>query len=73
MTFNFKGKQINLSNHAHMEDYPLLSHTQVKRALKKEHKAYMVYVTEVEKEQHPSLSPQQHSFLDAYHDCFADD
>ena len=55
------------------ENFPLLSHTQVKRALRKENKAYMVYVTEVEQEHYPSFKPEQHAFLDAYHDFFVDE
>ena len=63
MKFTFNGQPITLTSDSQAESFPLLSHTQVKRALWKEHKAYMVYVIEVEQEQQPSLSPQQHTFL----------
>ena len=51
----------------------MLSHTQVKRALSKENKTYLVYVIEAEQEHYPSITPEQHAFLDAYHDCFTDE
>lgn len=58
MKFTFYGQQISLTSTSQDESLPLLSHTQVKRALRKDNKAYMVYVSEVEEEQHPPLSPQ---------------
>ena len=73
MQFDFNGKHITLTSDAHAENFPLLSHTQVKRTLRKEHNAYMVYVSEVEKEKQPTLSSQEQAFLAAYQDCFADD
>lgn len=73
MKFNFNGQPITLTSDAQDESFPLLSHTQVKRAIRKEHKAYMIYVTEVEQEHSTAPSTPQHTFLDAYKDCFADD
>lgn len=73
MKFDFNGQHITLTSNPQDETFPLLSHTQVKCAIRKEHKAYMVYVTEVEQEQQHSLSPQQHTFLNDYHHRFADD
>ena len=73
MKFNFNGQSITLTSDAHDESFPLLSHTQVKRAIRKDHKAFMVYVTEVEQEHPSALSTQHHTFLDAYKDCFAND
>ena len=72
MKFLFNGQHITLTGNKQNENFPLLSHTQVKQALKKENKAYMVYVTEAEQEHYPSIKPEQHEFLDAYHDCFVD-
>ena len=73
MEFNFQGEHFTLEGTSQHEIFPLLSHTQVKRALRKDNKAYMVYVNEVDKGSQPSLSPHQHEFLKSFHDCFIDD
>ena len=69
MEFTFQGEHFTLEGTSQHEIFPLLSHTQVKRALRKDNKAYMVYVNEVDKGSQPSLSPPQHEFLKSFHDC----
>ena len=72
MKFSFQGQDLTLSSDASLEMFPLISHTQAKRALKNNTKAFLIYVTEVENITHSSPSAHK-EFLASYDDCFADD
>ena len=72
MTFEFHGQSVCLSSTPEMEMFPLISHTQARRALRKQEKAYLIYVNEVEVKETP-LSVSHTQFLAKFQDCFADD
>ena len=71
MSFTFNNQSISLSRNASLEMFPLILHTQAKHAFRKQEKAYMIYVTEVE-EKESTLSPQHKKFLASFNDCFVD-
>jgi len=72
MHFTQNGTTIFLLSDPTLELTPLISHTQAKRALRKDSKAFMIYVTEVEKE-NKTLKVHQQNFLESFNDCFVDD
>ena len=72
MTFDFNGHSVCLSSTSKMEMFPLISHTQARRALRKREKAYLIYVNEAEAKE-SALTIAQKQFLAPFQDCFAED
>ena len=73
LTFDFNGKSICLQASFESEKHALLSHTQAKRAIRKDDKTFLILINEVTAQESSESNDTHKAFLSSYKDCFMHD